>query len=534
MKSISLLLCLAALTACERGSVPLYDNLGSYHRAITTSSERAQAYFDQGMRLTWAFNHAEAIRAFREAARLDPECAMCFWGIALAYGPNINIPMDSAGEQEAFAAIQRAIQLRANASELERALIDALARRYGETPLANRPARDSAWAEAMRLVLERWPDDNDAGVLFADAMMNLRPWNYWMPDGRPFPGTGVLVAALERVIARDSTHPGACHLYIHAVEKVQPERAVPCAERLASLMPGAGHLVHMPAHIYFRVGRYADAVAANEHASHADSSYIEGQRPGGVYPMFYTPHNHHFRAAAAMMEGRYQAALAAARETARLAPLENVRAVPPLELYVPVPLYVMARFGRWSEILREPAPPAELLFTTGVWYYARALAYAATGHYDSARIAADSLVVIADDYPAEATIGLNSGRSLLHIAMHALEGELAARAARNDEAIRHLQQAITIEDQLTYDEPPPWYYPVRHSLGAVLLTAGRAREAEAVYLEDLRRYPENGWSLVGLREALRVQGRSADAAAVDTRFRRAWARADTPISASRL
>ncbi len=295
----------AAVVACSRSTVPLYDDLGALHRPIATRSRLAQAYFDQGLRLTYAFNHAEAIRAFREAARLDPDCGMCWWGVALAHGPNINIPMDSAGEAAAWEAIQEA---------------------------------------------GREPDDADVAVLFADALMSLRPWNYWQPDGRPYPGTTDAVAALERALARDSMHPGACHLYIHAVEKVQPERAVPCAERLAALMPGAGHLVHMPAHIYFRVGRYADAVAANVHASHADSVYLEGQRPGGAYPMFYTPHNHQFRAAAAMMIGRSAEALAAARA---------------------------------KEILREPAPSTELRFTTGIWYYARGLAFLAAGRRDS-------------------------------------------------------------------------------------------------------------------------------------------------------
>ncbi len=523
------------LTADCRTPVPLYDDLGSFTHRISSRVPEAQRYFDQGLRLTYAFNHAEAVRAFDEAARRDDRCAICWWGVALAWGPNINIPMDSAGEAAAWAAIQEARRRAAHASEPERAYIEALAARHGVPAGADRARRDSTYATAMRSVRDRFAGDPDAAVLYADAMMNLRPWNYWQPDGSPYPGTEDILATLEGAVGSDSTHPGACHFYIHAVEKVQPERAVACAERLARLMPGAGHLVHMPAHIYFRVGRYGDAVAANEHASHADSVYLEGQRPGGgLYPLFYTPHNHHFRSAAAAMEGRFAAALDAARQTARLTPIDNVRAVPPAELYVPVPLYVLARFGRWDDILRETAPPAELRFTTGIWRYARGLAFAATGRADSARREAAALDSIVAATPAEAIIGLNSGRTLLEIASHALAGEIAARARLFGDAVRHLDAAIRLEDGLTYDEPPPWYFPVRHALGAVWLAADRPRDAEAVYREDLRRYPENGWSLIGLRNALRAQRQWAAADSADARFRQAWARADAPITASRL
>ncbi len=525
----------AALAACRQSAVPLYSDLGSLHREVTTRSREAQLYFDQGLRLTYAFNSAEAVRSFRQATALDRTCAMCWWGIALASGPNINIPMDSAGEAAAWLSVQRAMAAREGASDVERGLIEAQALRFGATPLAERAARDSAYADAMHALAARFPADDDVQVLAAEAAMLLRPWDYWRPDGSPYPGTEAFVARLETVVARDSLHPGACHFFIHAIEKFEPQRGVGCAERLAALMPGAGHLVHMPAHIYFRVGRYADAVTANEHASHADSAYNEGRRPGGLYPLFYTPHNHHFRAAAAMMEGRSGAALDAARQSTRLTPLANVRSVPPAELYVPVPLYVLARFGKWEEILREPEPAApELRFTKGIWHYARALAFAATARPDSAQREADSLAAIAAAYPEGAIIGLNPGRTLLAIADHTARGELAARAGRTAEGVRHFEAAIAVEDALTYDEPPPWYYPVRQSLGAALLAGGRTREAEAVYREDLRRYPENGWSLLGMRESLRAQGKGAAADSADARFRRAWARADVSIAASRF
>lgn len=533
------------LAACARTDVPLYDTLGTHHRAVTTGAVQAQRYFDQGLRLYYAFNQEEAVASFRAAASIDPACAMCWWGVAMASGPNINLPMDSAGEVVAREAIARARTVDTRLTPVEQGLIAAAAARYGvgadgsgaavAAPLADRASRDSAYAAAMTELASRFAEDVDVAVLAAEAAMLLRPWNYWAPDRTPYPGTEALVARLEGALVRDSLHPGACHFFIHAVEPVAPERAVGCAERLASLMPGAGHLVHMPGHIYFRVGRYADAVAANEHASHADSVYLQDRRPTGLYPMYYTPHNHHFRAAAAMMEGRLAAALDAARATARLTPLANVRAIPPAELYVPVPLYVLVRFGQWDAILAEPEPTApELAFTKGIWHYARALAHAASGRADSAQAHAVRLHALAEAYPADAIVGLNAGRVLLTLADHVLQGELAARAGRTAEAVQHFQAAIALEDGLTYDEPPPWYAPVRQSLGAVLLGAGRAAEAEVVYRDDLLRYPENGWSLTGLREALRAQGRPAAADSVDARFRRAWARADVTIGASRL
>ncbi|HXE58449.1 MAG TPA: hypothetical protein VNK43_10655, partial [Gemmatimonadales bacterium] len=310
----------------HRDSVPLYRNLGDHRYRITTGVEAAQAYFNQGLRLYYAFNHAEAIRAFREAQRRDPDCAMCFWGEALAWGPNINAAMDSAAGVAAYAAVQRAVALEGRASTLERALIQALATRYAPVPPADRGALDSAYARAMADVARRHRDDHDVAVLHAEALMDLRPWNYWTREGRPYPGTAELVAQLERVIAANPRHPGACHFYIHAVEAVEPAKAVPCAERLAALMPGAGHLVHMPGHIYIRVGRYADAIKANEHAVHADETYIRDQRPGvGAYTAGYYPHNYDFLAFAAAMAGRSAQAMEAAEKLAALETPEMMR-----------------------------------------------------------------------------------------------------------------------------------------------------------------------------------------------------------------
>ena len=529
MRKLPATLVVVALAACRapHRDVPLYTDLGTLHRTVTTGSRDAQAYFDQGLRLYYGFNQAEAVRAFSEAARLDTACAMCWAGLALAWGPNVNIPMDSAGASFAFAAIEKAKQHRAGATPAEQQLIDALSQRYPTGTLEPRAQRDSAYAVAMKTLAARDARDVDVQTLSAEAAMLLRPWNYWQPDGSPYPGTSDLVATLEGALRTDSTHPGACHFYIHAVEKVQPEKAVRCAEHLAEQMPGAGHLVHMPAHIYFRVGRYADAVEANVHASHADSTYIEGQRPTGPYPMFYTPHNHHFRAAAAMMEGRSDAAIEAARQTARLAPIENVRAVPPIEIYRVSPLYMMARFGKWDDILREPEPQeAELAFSRGMWLYARGLAHSAQGRADSAQGCARALARIADSYPAGAPIGLNPGKTQLGIASHALLGTIAARAGRTAEAERHFNAAVAAEDQLLYNEPPDWYYPVRQSLAAALLAGGRPADAERVSREDLRHYPNNGWSLKTLAAALDAQGKRDEAQQVRSELSRAWARAD--------
>lgn len=526
------------LAACGRqppqpaSAVPLYDDLGALHRPITTAAPLAQRYFDQGLRLVYGFNHEEAINSFKEAARLDPDCAMCYWGIALALGPNINLPMDTAQVTPAWQAMQAALARAPKASEPDRAFVAALAARYAERAAPSRAALDSAYARAMGDLARRYPDDPDAGVLFADAVMNLAPWNYWTPELAPRPGTPEIVATLERVLRDHPDHPGACHFYIHAVEaSSEPQRAVPCAERLGGLMPGAGHIVHMPAHVYMRVGRYADAARANEHAAHTDEAFFE-RRPANAkgFYSFYYAHNLHFLWAAAQMEGRSAEALRAAAELERAVPLETVRQVPFVEFVVPTRFFALVRFGRWDEILRQPAPPADLKYTRAVWHYARGRALAATGRLDEAAHERDSVATLREavkDQP----LGFNTGGNLLDVAIHTLTGDIAARRGQIDRAAREFREAVRIQDGLVYDEPPPWYYPVRQSLGATLLKAGRAAQAEAVYREDLRRNPENGWALFGLARALEAQGK-AEAGAVDVRFRRAWSRADVTLQAS--
>ena len=511
-------------------TVPLYDDLGDHHYPITTSVPLAQQYFDQGLRLTYAFNHAEAIRAFEQATQLDPDCAICYWGIALAYGPNINAPMDSASGVAAYAAIREASARSAGASSGERALIDALSTRYAAVPPAARAALDSAYANAMAEVVDRYPDDLDARSLYAESMMDLRPWNYWTEDGDPYPGTLEIIETLEGVLAENPDHPGACHFYIHAVEAVSPEKAVPCAERLAGLMPGAGHIVHMPAHIYIRVGRYGDAIDSNIHAVHTDETYIADQGPAGIYPGFYYPHNYHFLSLAAMLAGRSQAAIDAARSTAAHMSLDLARMVPAAERLLAQPHLVLATFGRWDEVLSEAVPPSDLRLASGLVQYARGVALAASDRLDEASAALDSVRLIAESMDAET----GWPKTVLEIGTHSLLGEIAARQDRLDEAIGHFQAAADLEDGLTYTEPPYWHVPVRHALGAVLLQAGRAAEAEAVYRQDLERFPENGWSLYGLAISLRAQGKETEADEVMARQEAAWESSDVSLQASRF
>jgi tetratricopeptide (TPR) repeat protein len=523
--------------AATTAAPPLFDNLGGYHRAITTTSPKAQAYFDQGLRLVYGFNHHEAQVAFREAARLDPACAMCAWGVALTYGSNYNSPTDAERERDALAAVSQARALAAMAAtDRERALIAALATRHSAAPGADRATLDRAYADAMRDVSRRFPDDLDAATLLADALMNLRPWSLWTTEGAPQPGTEEIVATLERVLAVDPTHPGANHLYIHAVEaSPDPRRAEAAADRLRGLMPGAGHMVHMPSHIYYRVGRYADAAEVNVRAVAADRAYFARSRPSPIYRMMYYPHNLDFVWHAAALEGRGAECLRAAREFAAAAPAEAVLEMPDMETAPAAPYFALVRFGRWAEMLAEPAPPARMLYVTGAWRYARGLAFLGTGRRDEAAGELDQLHLVRQSVPPERTVaGFFKMSDMLALASEVLAGEIAARAGDTDTAVKHLAEAVRNQDEHWFTEPPPWYFPVRQSLGAALLQAGRAAEAEAVYREDLRRNPDNGWSLFGLAQSLRAQGQTAAATAVDARFRRAWARADVTLVSSRF
>lgn len=531
--STLLILSSAAGAQPNRSPIPLYDNLGDHHYAISTRVPAAQRYFDQGLRLYYAFNHAEAIRAFEEAARLDPRCAMCHWGSALAWGPNINLPMDSASGVAAHAAITRALAARAHAAPHERALIEALASRYASTPRAERAALDSAYARAMKLVVDRYPSDPEARTLYAESLMDLSPWYYWERDGSPRPHTREMLDNLEQVMATSRVHPGAHHFYIHAVEAVDPQRAVPIAERLATLMPGAGHLVHMPGHIYVRVGRYLDAIAANEHAVHADETFIRDQNPAlGAYVAGYYPHNYDFLAFAASMVGRRGQSLTAAEKLTSLPSAEMQRApgMTFTQHHATRHLQFRTRFSDWDGILASPAPAEDLLHARAMWHYARGRALAARGLTREAE-AELARVRSAAARPGAATerLEFNSSGTILGIAAEVLAGHIEAQRKEFPRAIQHLRDAARMEDALVYGEPPEWTVPVRQELGVVLLEANRPREAEEAFREDLRRFPDNGWSLHGLAAALRAQGRTADADNAMERFREAWASADVTL-----
>jgi len=513
-------------------SVPLYDNLGTLTHPVT-ATPLAQKYFDQGLRLYYGFNHEEAIRAFSEAARLDPRCAMAWWGVAIASGPNINLPMDPGGAARANEAIAKAKAAASGVSEAERAYIDALAARYSEDPSVSRAGLDSAYANAMGALSKRYPDDVDARVLHAESMMDLNPWNQWTHDGAPNPGTLDIVAELEAALKQQADHVGANHYYIHTIEaSSHPERALASAERLRTLVPGAGHLVHMPSHIYARTGQYDEARLTNEKAVAVDEKYIAEQKPEGVYPLMYYNHNIQFVWFTSCMEGRFAEALAAARKMRGNLPDEFVRQMSMLELAPPYPIMTLVRFGHWEDVLKEPMPPAEFHYASGVSHYARGIAFASTGRAAEASAELDSVRAAAAAVPVDQAVSINFARPMMRMVVFALKGEIALARKDPDAAARDLAAAVTMEDSLHYDEPPTWYFPVRQQLGRALLAAGRAQEAEAVYRDDLMRHPENGWSLFGLAKALNAQGKAPEAAAVDARFKKAWSKADVTLKAS--
>jgi tetratricopeptide (TPR) repeat protein len=512
----------------------LFGNLGPHHRTITTSSAEAQRYFDEGLVLVFAFNHDEAIRSFAEAARLDPSAAMPHWGIALANGPHINnAGMDDAHSRAAWQALAQARSLAAGASPIERTLIDALAARYAETPPADRKPLDEAYASAMREVWKAHPDDADIGALFAEAMMDLRPWDLWLPDGTAQPGTEEILATLDAVLSLAPDHPLANHLQVHALEgSPHPERALASADRLRTLVPGAGHLVHMPAHIYSRVGRWKDAADQNVAAIQVDDAY-RAKSPKQNFYHVYMAHNHHFLTWASMMEGRSADALRSARAMLAGMPPEFVREMSLFaDGYQGIELEALMRFGRWDEILNVPEPPAHLPITAALRRFARGVSLTALNRVEEAeaesRAFADARSRVTDDM----FVGNNPASAVLAIAEKVLAGELDARKGNTDAAVAALREAAKLEDALRYNEAPDWLQPVRHALGAVLIKAKRHADAEAVYRDDLARNPENGWSLHGLAQCLRARKADAEAAEVEARFEKAWARADVPLTLS--
>ena len=517
-----------------RTTAGLAPDLGTHHHKITTSNPEAQKAFDRGLILAFAFSHGTAEKAFRQAAELDPQCAMAWWGVALVNGPHINFPMVPPDKAKtAWEALARARELAPGASQTEQALIGALGKRYANPQPEDRAPLDRAYAEAMREVWKAHPKDPDVAVLFSEAMMDLRPWDLWTHDGKPQPGTEEIQATLEQALVLDPDHPGANHLYIHVVEaSPQPEKGITAADRLRDLVPGASHLVHMPAHIYARVGRWDDAATANVKAMEADKAFRAANPKPGLYAM-YMAHNNHFFAYAAEMQGRSADALKSAREMVAAIPPEFLRDYGPIAdgfmVFVPE---VLMRFGRWEEVLAEPAPPANLPLATAMWHFTRAVSFTALGRTEEAKKEREVFHKAAAAVPKDSTFGNNSSADILAIATKMLDGEMAAKQDKFDESVKLLGEAVKVEDGLRYDEPPGWMQPVRHTLGAVLLRAGRYAEAERVYREDLAQYPENGWSLFGLARALRMQKKDAEAAAVEARFEKAWAKADVKLSAT--
>jgi tetratricopeptide (TPR) repeat protein len=526
-----------ATAAASPSSEPsLFGNLGRHYRFVSTKSVHAQRWFDQGLVLAFAFNHDEAIRSFRRCADLDPDCAMAWWGVALCNGPHINNPsMDPEHSAAAWQALQRARARAAGASPVERALIDALGKRYAEKPPEDRAPLDQAYAEAMRGVWKENQKDADVGALCAEALMDLHPWDLWNGDGTPKAHTPEIVELLEKVLSMAPMHPLANHLYIHAVESSpHPEKALASADRLQTLVPGAGHLVHMPAHIYARCGRWTEAATANERAIEVDRAYRARSPRQGFYHV-YMSHNHQFLAWGSMMEGRSATAIAEARKMVAEIPAEMAEPMAPfIDGLVALPYGALMRFGRWDEILSEPEPPAYLPVTRALRHFARGTALASTGKLDEAEAERKAIDGIAAGVKDGTTVGNSQAKDILSIASHTLAGEIAAQKNEYDAAVAELLQAVKIEDGNRYDEPPDWPQPVRHSLGAVLLRAGKPAEAERVYREDLVRWPENGWSLWGLAAALAKQGKTKDADAARARFEKAWARADVKIDSTCL
>lgn len=514
---------------------PRLLKLGNHQFPVSTTNTDAQLFINQGLNLSYAFNHAEAGRAFREAARLDPNLAMAYWGQALVLGPNVNAPMDPNAEAPALELIRKAMSLKAKASPREQAYIQALSERYSGNA-ADRNERNRAYAESMRQLQQKFPDDLDAATLYAESMMDLRPWGYWTRDGQPYEGMGEVVTLIEKVIEKNPLHPGALHLYIHLVEATDKvDKAEGPADRLLTLMPAAGHMVHMPAHIYHRVGRYSDAVRSNELAIAADEDYITQCQAQGLYPMGYYPHNIHFLWFAATADGRSKLSIDSARKAASKVSDEALKQVSLMAIFRIVPYFALTRFGKWDDMLREPEPPAFSPYSRGMWHYGRGIAFVRKGELEKANQELVKTKELLSDKALEQTLfSPNTGLAVLSIAPEVLAGEIEAAKKNYEKAILHLERAVRLEDALVYTEPAEWHYPPRQALAAVLLQANRPAEAETVYWADLKRNRNNGWSLYGLMKALQAQGKKDEAALVEARFKKSWERADITLSDSRF
>lgn len=529
--SVLVLVCLCGLATAQHEVHPkpkpvtLMQGLGDLHHPVSTSNRQAQQYFDQGLRLIYAFNHDEAAHSFQHAAELDPKLAMAYWGIAEAVGPNYNDPASDDRFKAAHGAIQKAVDLEGNASATEKAYIEAMAKRFPADPKADRRKGAEDYRDAMREVVKQYPDDLDAATLFAESGMNLHPWGLWHSDGTPEAGTEEIVSTLESVIRRDPNHMGAVHYYIHAVEaSPSPERALAGANRLATLAPAAGHLVHMPAHVYIRTGDYDSAVKTNQKAAAADEAYIKSSGAQGIYPMMYYSHNLHFIAMCSAMNGDYAEAKKAANMlAAHVGPA--VKDMPPLEGFMTIPMAVEIRFHRWNDILTAKAPDPAMKTTTVFYHFARGMALAGTGKVAEAEAEYKFVSEAEKATPEDVVFAMpvnNKAKDILKIAENVLGAKIAVAKKDTAGATAMLKEAVAIQDSLKYGEPPDWFFPVRESLGAVLLSSGNAAEAEKVFREDLDRNPRNPRSLYGLREALKAQKRDYDAGFIQKQFDASW------------
>jgi len=528
--------CSATKRPTEPQQAKLFQGMGNHHYEITTSSPRAQEYFDQGLIWAYAFNHDEAIRSFAKAGEIDPDCAMAFWGVALCNGPHINnpiVPTDRA--KAAWTSLQKAVALKEKVSPVERDLIEALEHRYADPQPDDRTPLDQAYADAMGRVWAKYPTDADVGTLYAEALMDLHPWDLWTQSKEPKPGTNEIVALLEHVLELDPSVPGANHLYIHAVEaSAHPERANAAADRLREMIPASGHLTHMPSHIDVLTGRWDKAAKQNEMAIKIDAKYRKLSPDQGFYRL-YMAHNHHMLAFASMMEGRSEAALAAARDVVNGVPadyLEEQSAL--MDPYMGAAFDVLKRFGRWDEILDEPAPPGCLPITTAMWRFHRGLAYAAKDQTALAEQEQAAFREAVNDVPEDALMAINPAHKILDIADLMLEGEIALAREDYQASVGYLRKAVEVEEGLLYMEPPEWVQPVRHTLAAVLVEDGKYADAEQVYRADLKKWPNNGWSLYGLARCLEMQDKTTEARQVRQQFKQAWSRADTEIWTSCL
>jgi tetratricopeptide (TPR) repeat protein len=527
---------LTAVADEPKNRAPLFDGLGKHARMVTTTSPLAQQYFDQGLAFLYAFNHDEAMRAFRQAAEIDPKCAMAHWGLAIAQGPHINNPIIPPERvKEAIRAIAKAKEHADKGTATEQALIAAAAVRYVDPQPEDRKPLDEAYAAALGEAWKKFPDDADVGAIYAEALMDLHPWELYTVDGSPQAWTPQIVDVLETVLTKSSHHPLALHLYLHAIEaSANPEKADVAADRLREVAPGLGHLVHMPSHIDIRRGRWRQAIEANERAMAADARYSESVPEQEFYRLYMT-HNYHMLTFAAMMQGEYRRSMDVTRAMLERIPhswlkVEGNAAI--VDAFFAMPCEVSMRFGKWDELLAEPEPDVKFPIARALWHFARGVALGATGKLIEARAEQQAFREATKAVPENARLGNNAPADVFAVAEKVLEGELLLHEGKASEALTELREAVRKEDTLRYDEPPDWIQPARHALGAALMDTGGAAEAEKAYREDLRRWPNNGWSLFGLAESLNAQGKKDEAAKVRQAFDEAWKHADTQLTAS--